>query len=299
MLIVDYKAGQLANRIFQFAYFIAHANEYHYRLINPCFEEYLHLFEATDKNSFPSGRISTVYHGHKTAASFFQRGVNVLRRRSKKGNGKISIFNFHSIRDTHDKKYTEFDMNDPEFVKLVKRQVVFAKGWNYRNTGLLRKHAAALRAIFKPKEVYLQEVVKCIEEAKQQFDVVVGVHLRRGDYKDFFDGRWYYEDTVFAAKLEETRKIFAAKNKTCGFIVCSNEQVNKEAYRGIALLTAERPPVVDLYLLAACDYIIGPPSTFTMWASFYGNTPLYVIRDKEKIPGLSDFKVAEGVESFF
>lgn len=32
--------------------------------------------------------------------------------------------------------------------------------------------------------------------------------------------------------------------------------------------------VEDLYALAECDYLIGPPSTFTVWASFYGNVPL-------------------------
>ena len=32
----------------------------------------------------------------------------------------------------------------------------------------------------------------------------------------------------------------------------------------------------DLYSLAACDYIIGPPSTYTQWASFYGQVPRFV-----------------------
>ena len=32
--------------------------------------------------------------------------------------------------------------------------------------------------------------------------------------------------------------------------------------------------VGDLYALARCDYIMGPPSTYTQWASFYGNHPM-------------------------
>jgi hypothetical protein len=33
--------------------------------------------------------------------------------------------------------------------------------------------------------------------------------------------------------------------------------------------------VEDLYSLARCDYLLGPPSTFSLWASFYGNVPLH------------------------
>lgn len=298
-MIVDYKAGQLANRIFQFAYFIAHAAEHRYRLINPCFEEYKHLFDCTDKNKFPSGKISVVYSSNKTLDHYFQRGVNLVRRKAKKNNGKISVVNFHTIRDTHDKQYPEFDMNDPAFISLVKRQVVFAKGWNYRHSGLLYQHADLLRKVFKPKEIYVEAVNVTIADARERFDVIIGVHLRRGDYKNFFDGRWYYEDAVFAEKLKETKTCFEEKGKNCGFIVCSNEQVNKDAFAGMELITADRQAIVDLYLLASCDYIIGPPSTFTMWASFYGAVPLYVIRDKQKKINLSSFTVMEGVESFF
>jgi len=47
--------------------------------------------------------------------------------------------------------------------------------------------------------------------------------------------------------------------------------------------------IEDLYTLASCDYIIGPPSTFTMWASFYGRVPLYKIIDRNKLQEIDDF----------
>jgi len=30
-----------------------------------------------------------------------------------------------------------------------------------------------------------------------------------------------------------------------------------------------------IFSFAKCDYIVGPPSTFTSWASFYGDVPVY------------------------
>jgi hypothetical protein len=47
----------------------------------------------------------------------------------------------------------------------------------------------------------------------------------------------------------------------------------------------------DMYALAGCDYIIGPPSTFSMWASFIGKVPLFHLHDREINFSLSDFKV--------
>ena len=40
----------------------------------------------------------------------------------------------------------------------------------------------------------------------------------------------------------------------------------------------ERSDIEDLYALSICDYILGPPSTFSMWASFYGGVPLRFIK---------------------
>jgi hypothetical protein len=66
------------------------------------------------------------------------------------------------------------------------------------------------------------------------------------------------------------------------FIICTNEKnILLPATQNFSVLNEERHFVEDLYLLAKCDYIIGPPSTFSLWASFYGSKPLYMIRDLE------------------
>lgn len=41
----------------------------------------------------------------------------------------------------------------------------------------------------------------------------------------------------------------------------------------------DNPAIVeDLYALSRCNYIMGPPSTFTMWASFIGDVPLRIVK---------------------
>lgn len=44
----------------------------------------------------------------------------------------------------------------------------------------------------------------------------------------------------------------------------------------------------DLFSLSKADYIIGPPSTFSAWASLYGTVPLYFIESSN-----SDFKIPD------
>ena len=40
-------------------------------------------------------------------------------------------------------------------------------------------------------------------------------------------------------------------------------------------------PALNLYMLSRCDCIIGPPSTFMTWASFYNDVPVCYIDSKK------------------
>jgi len=54
--------------------------------------------------------------------------------------------------------------------------------------------------------------------------------------------------------------------------------------------------VGDMCALAKCDYIFGPLSTFSMWASFYGNKPLFLIHDSKVRIEREKFGVADLAE---
>ena len=43
----------------------------------------------------------------------------------------------------------------------------------------------------------------------------------------------------------------------------------------------------DLHLMSRCEFIIGPPSTFSLWASFMGQVPLCIVRDARQPPDLA------------
>jgi hypothetical protein len=77
--------------------------------------------------------------------------------------------------------------------------------------------------------------------------------------------------------------------------VCSDEPVPGDAFAGLDVVSGPGSAIGDLYALAACDRIIGAPSTFTTWASFYGAVPRYTIRDPGASLDSSSFVVDRGL----
>jgi hypothetical protein len=298
MVIIDYKAGQLANRLFHFSYFIAHAAEHKYTLVHPLFDEYKDLFETTTSGKFAAGNIRMGLGNHTLIGKAYRKTFSIFRKLANKKTGRFLFAEFHNIRQQFDQLHKEFDMADPAFIKKAKNKLLFAKGWNYRDEGALKKHADTIRKIFAPKEEFIQQVQQ-VKNATANYDVRVGVHIRKGDYKNFFDGRWFYTDEVYAEKMNAVKAMFLQQGKACVFIVCSNEPVQHASFNSLPVVTGERHPVVDLFALASCDYLMGPPSTFTMWASFYGQVPLWIIKNKEMVPAMQNFKITNGVEAFF
>lgn len=299
MVIVDYKAGQLANRLFQFSYFFTNAKEYRYKLINPCFEEYAGFFNLKSSNEF-KGNIRTNFSGNVAIDNFITKKIETLRRYAKKKKGAAWLYEFHNIKKIYDQHYKEFDLNNPDFIKKAKKKIVFARGWNYRDHLHLKKYSDIIREVFTPKKIYAEQVNAVIKECKKNVsDILIGVHIRRGDYKNFFDGRWYFEDEVYFNQMDLLNKKLGRDGKRIVFLICSNQKINVENFKGLTVEFKSRHMIIDLYSLAGCDYILGPPSTFTMWASFYGKVPLNIIKHAKQPLDMFNFKVMSGVESFF
>jgi hypothetical protein len=119
--------------------------------------------------------------------------------------------------------------------------------------------------------------------------VLIGVHVRRGDYEQFVGGRYFYSLEQYAAVMDRVRALFP--DQAVAFWVCSNESLSPDSFPGLAVFAGLGGIMEDLYALARCDYVIGPPSTFSAWASFYGQVPLYSIRDVTHQPTRADFVV--------
>lgn len=160
----------------------------------------------------------------------------------------------------------------------------FVSGWNYREYSLTAKHHQVLKKIYRFDKKFLSEkflsFIRFLIIQKKDGKFLVGLHVRRGDYIKWNNGRYFFDDDFYKDVICKFRKKLIEDNKNPYFIVVSNENLNSEIgadyfYRGSWK--------EDQTILQSCDLIIGPPSTFTMWASYISKTPLVKLNSKKEI----------------
>ncbi|MCJ7694471.1 MAG: hypothetical protein MUO40_03510, partial [Anaerolineaceae bacterium] len=73
------------------------------------------------------------------------------------------------------------------------------------------------------------------------------------------------------------------------FLITSNEKQDSNYFSEFDHVIGNGHPIEDLYSLAKCDYITGPPSTYSSWAAYYGSKFIHHFETIDKPIQLSDF----------
>ena len=142
---------------------------------------------------------------------------------------------------------------------------------------------------FEPNENIIENVTTVFSKIRENYDLIIGVHIRLGDYKTFRGGEYYYSLKQYNNVMNNIKKLFS--NKAIAFFISSSENIYfSEFQESFSFFIPNSSASKDLFGLSNCDFIIGPPSTFSGWASFYKNIPLYFIEDPKKNVDLDDFK---------
>lgn len=276
MVIVASKFGRMANRLLLFAHLAASAREHGYRVWNPAFDEYAQFFPSTESDflcRFPPRRprLRSARLRHAAYVLFAR-----LAARPARLGGLLSV--------VHLPDEQELDVASPAFVRRARRRPVLVQGWQFRDYASLRRHGDEIREFFRPHQRYLDDASAAVATARGGADLLVGVHVRRGDYRTWDGGRHFWGLPQYADVMRRTAALFPGRRVS--FLVCSDEPVEE-------LGGARGPghPVSDLYALAGCDYLFGPPSTYSMWASFWGRVPLRIVDEPAASFALESFAV--------
>jgi len=112
----------------------------------------------------------------------------------------------------------------------------------------------------------------------------VGLHIRRGDYATWLGGRYFYSLEQYREQaISLAERLFP--NQDVEFLIASNEDVSEFAKTlPNSIYFKDNSPLEDLALLASSSVIVGPPSTFSMWASFYSQVPIWFIKTSDSPP---------------
>lgn len=276
MVIIGNKSGQLGNRLFVYAHFIANAIEYGYEVSNPSFYDYSRYFANLQKDFFCRypARESGLKSRKSLQAAYFLALTKSVSLAKKMG---LRLCNCDLLKVKamgHDGD--NYDLCSPEFIGVREgARHLLVRGWAFRDFSNLTKHADRVRRYFAPAEPHAANVERLIDRARKDCDLLVGLHIRHGDYRTWLGGRHFYETAQYADIMRDYASRCAGKRVR--FLICSNARQDEKLFHGLDYIMGNNHQMEDMYSFARCDRLIGPPSTYTMWASFYGSVPLFIV----------------------
>lgn len=176
--------------------------------------------------------------------------------------------------------------------KLGNGQNVRINSWLVREPEGYIRYRNKIAKYLAPKDEYFDYANKVIKEVKGDRNVhLVALHMRRGDYKDWRGGKYYYDENNYIRWINAIVRELG--DNVCILLFTNEafdvERARKEAkYQDIYLMKGNA--VQDLATMSKCEYIVGPPSTYSEMAAFYGNALYLNLFDKEQDIRLGDFE---------
>ena len=282
LIVVARPVGQLANRLFQFAHFVALAADTGVTVANPGLGAYADHFPAFARDGlcrYPAPRrnlppVLRPYAARAAAAAL--RGASALP-------GVLPV----EVPDSEEGDLEAEPLRDD----LRRARLVLAAGWQLRAYGAFGRRRAEVRRAFTPAPGHVAVAEAALARARRDAEHVVGVHRRRGDYAAWHGGRYLFDDDQYAAAMRRTQELLG---REVAFVVCSDEPLEERAFDGLTVHPGPGNPIEDLHALALCDRLIGPPSTFGAWASFMGEVPRYEMQTATSTFELADFRISDG-----
>jgi hypothetical protein len=171
-----------------------------------------------------------------------------------------------------------------ERMDKIYKALGFVKGWHTRrDTRFIAEAKTEIQRLYHPRKEITDKAESLISQLKQQSDMVIGVHIRRGDYATWNDGKFYYSLEEYHTFMLRLQKFY--KDKKIAFFISSNEDFPLDIFNDCQCYRFNQEPsgaILDLYTLSICDRIIGPFSSYSRWASFIGEVPLCFLESKEQ-----------------
>jgi Glycosyl transferase family 11 len=278
MIVIWQGNSGLCNRLFLTAYGIALSEATGQKLVNIHLDHFENLFPGTRPRLGLAPLRYRAYH----AMRFFLRALKRMPYAKR----------FYSTFSDDGKNSAYFSPTSEKFISEVRsRPVTFIHGWpyleklNFPNTDLIRHKLA-------PSSSVLEDANAHSTRARQGADVLVGIHMRGGDYRTFWNGRYFYEMSQYRSLMHGMAQLLAPKR--VAFLVCSNEPQQVEDYLPLTVTLGPGTLLGDLFTLSACDYILGPPSTYSLWAAFHGRKPICLLFRPTAPDNLSSFSIPDG-----
>ena len=285
VIILRHGGGRLGNQLWLYANIYAYCLEKNYQCVNYSFYNYFRYFNIpcpsiltkifelisyfqlneTHANTYP------IYISYKWSTSL----ILLLN----KNRGKL--LKHHSdelfyLPPTANK--------NPAFKEKLRQaelagKPIYFDGQNFANPIGIKKYHRQITTLLKPKDKIMQTVENFLKPYKNFY--LVGVHIRQGDYKRFRQGALYFSQKEVAERLRYYLTNIHNGKKKVKFLLFSDETINFSFFGGLNVEKGIGSAIEDLFTLSKCNLIIASKSSFSSFAAYYGNRPLFIFdRDK-------------------
>ncbi len=264
MIIVTRKCGRLGNRLLLMSHLIAYGVEKGHRVIDITFDEYAQFFVQTVNNPhivrFPATKswLDNLPLNYNLVPSVIYNFARVIRKLTNLYPKLRSDYQFFPSYDT--------DWGTPVMIDDIDvKKIIFIRGWYVRAPQYFVKHSQLIREWFTPLPKFQENVKNLCNQIRQSSDIVVGLHIRAGDYR-IYGG--FYPLPVWKSTMKRMTDFFTTKK--VAFLICSDEDFRSQRsfFSEFIVYFGTGHIIEDLYSLACCDYLIAPPSTYSNWAAF-------------------------------
>ncbi len=168
------------------------------------------------------------------------------------------------------------------------------RGWRFRAFPAVARQSRQLRKVFAFAPHIESVANRLIASQRLGGLPLLGVHIRQTDYRLHLGGKNFFDIDQYMALARQAED----RHGRHRLILFSDGSVSKGVnFPDEATIAAELPIVawrdlVELSMMAKCDRLIGPHSSFNQWASFLGATPLQTIERAGDVPTLTEPRVA-------
>jgi len=281
IFVITTPFGELGNRLFLYANFIAFAMEHDAIVINPAFRPWRNTFAGTRRGAVASYPPPPLPH---LPGDLLERFVQELAWSGEAiANSPLSISKWVSIR----LKGNECcNLDSPAFIEwALKKHVIFGSGWLFLSSSYMRIHAEDMGRYFGPAG---EKSNRLLQPLRSRCDLIVGVLIRHGDYRQWMVGKYFFPTSTYIRWIREIVEIFP--NQNIGFFITGNDDLLPEGIADIPHMFRSHRDPSTRFMLSECDYIIAPVSSFAGWAAYVGKATALILSSGDLTVQEKDFK---------
>ncbi len=266
MFVIVGKYGRLANRLWTYANVVAFAAERGIKVLNPAFRDF------EDGFSFSKEALREKYTFNISGSFGVKQYLNIFFELLYRVNLRTHLFPIIELGEGG-RLLLDNCETDEYFRKAF--SPVFLSGFYFCAPESMERQAEVIRSFFTPNKSTMLHIRGLINDVREQSDIIVGIHMRQGDYKTFCDGIMYYSTQEYYDIMKYLEG--QSDRRKIGFVVCSDEKQDMNMFKDINVTLSQGTAIEDLYTLSLCDYILGPNSSYSQWASWWGEVPLHIL----------------------